>query len=106
MAVTVSDFQLAYPAWAKANPAMLAARLAQVELQVSPDSWGAKRDLVVMLVLADVLTCDPSGRDAQLAGSEQSGPTTYRRQIWDLQRSLRFANPTLFGTIDLTEADL
>ena len=106
MAVTVESFQVAFPEFAKSNPAMLAARLAHAEAIVSADGWGLKRDLVVQLTLADLLATSPMGRDAQLDANGQPMATTYRKQLWELMKGLRYANSTLFGTIDLTEADL
>lgn len=65
MAVTVSTFKVAFPEFSKAGDAMLTAQLAQAELEVS-DSFGDRRDLVVMLTLADNLANSPWGRDARM----------------------------------------
>lgn len=94
MTVSVASFQLAYPEFAKANATMLAARLAEVEL-VTSDSWGTKRDVAVMLQLADALATGPSGRDAQLTDPGQ--PTTYRRRYWNLCKALGFAHELRLG---------
>lgn len=98
MTVTVASFQESFPEFAKANSAMLTARLAQIEL-VTGDGWAeGVRDLVVMLQLADALAVSPSGRDAQL--SEPGKTTTYRLQLWGLVKAAGFAASERLGTVD------
>jgi hypothetical protein len=99
--VSVASFKAAYPAFAKTDATMLAARLAEVEL-VTSDSWGTVRDLAVSLQLADALTTDPMGRDAQ---ATDQGETAYRRRYNALARALACGNSLRLGTVDLSAYD-
>lgn len=78
MAVTVAAFVEAFPEFAKAGAAMVEARLAFAELEVS-DSFGDSRDLAVMLRLADDLALSPWGRDARMVpkGVDNAFSSTY-----------------------------
>lgn len=106
MAVSDADFLVAFPEFAKTNPALRASRLAHAELMTSADAFGLKRDHAVMLRAADLLATSPLGRDAQLQADAQGGPTVYRRQLWSLMLSAGCASDSRIGTIDLTELGL
>lgn len=87
MAATVAGFLLCHPEFANAGTALLTAQLAQIELVVS-DSFGAQRDQVVYLSLADRLATSPSGRDARmLAGPEGSATSVYATELERLKRA-------------------
>ncbi len=95
MAVSVASFKAAYPAFRLTDETMLAARLAEVEACTS-DLWAEKRDLAVCLQLADALTNDPMGRDAQVTDNQE---TAYRRRFVQLSRALACGNSIRLGTV-------
>jgi hypothetical protein len=71
MAASTASFLLAYPSFVNAGTTELNAALADAELLTS-DSYGALRDTVVYLTMADSLSRSPSGRDAKLADDEKT----------------------------------
>jgi hypothetical protein len=75
VAITVQSFLVACPEFLKAGDAMIAAVLAQTELEVS-DSFGDSRNAAVMLRLADRLALSPWGRDAKMV-APTSKTSTY-----------------------------
>ena len=74
-AVTVQSFIVACPEFSQAGDAMIAAVLAQTELEVS-DAFGDSRNAAVMLRLADRLALSPWGRDAKMV-APTSRTSTY-----------------------------
>jgi hypothetical protein len=100
MTVSVASFLVRCPDFANAGTSLLAAALADVELEVSSDAFGAQRDAVVCLKLADRLASSPSGRDARMVmggGANQS--TTYRRQLDELMCA-NAVRATRLGVVD------
>jgi len=88
MAVTRDSFVEAFPEFAKANTAMVVARLAMVELEVS-DSFGDSRDYAVMLKLADALALSPWGRDQRMVpkGVDNAFSSTYGVALQRMQEA-------------------
>ncbi len=78
MAVTAASFLIAFPDFAKAGDPMIAAQLALAELEVS-DSFGASRDLALMLRLADHLALSPWGRNARMVAPAATSSTFGQR---------------------------
>jgi hypothetical protein len=75
MTVSVNSFLAAYPEFQNAGDTLLTAQLALAEVVVSSDSFGAQRDLAVMLTLADRLATSPSGRDARMTTEDRPAST-------------------------------
>jgi hypothetical protein len=71
MAADTATFILAYPEFQNAGTSVLTAALAQAETLTS-DSFGAQRDVVIYLTMADALARSPIGRDAKLVDDEQT----------------------------------
>jgi hypothetical protein len=67
MAATVNGFLERYGEFTNAGTTALNAALVDAEVLVS-DSFGAQRDVVVYLTMADALARSPMGRDAKLEG--------------------------------------
>lgn len=84
MAVTVDSFKARFPEF-KGSRVELAAALAQIELRVS-ETFGALRDEVVMLELADTLTGSPDGRRARKVDPGRAAGSVYRQKLDELRR--------------------
>ena len=83
MAVTVDSFKAAHPEFAANPTGQLTVKLAAVEARVS-DDWGALRDEVVMLELADTLASAPAGMRARKV-DDGKGRNVYHEKLMQLK---------------------
>lgn len=63
--MTASGFLALYPEFTSAGTTLIGIVIAEVDLLIS-DSWGAKRDVILALSVAERLADSPQGRNARL----------------------------------------
>ena len=65
MTITAAAFKIRYPEFASAPDDLVVAVIAEKEL-ITSDSWGDRRDSILMLSVADELTRSPKGRNGRI----------------------------------------
>ncbi len=88
MTLDASLFLAAYPEFATAPSALVAAKLADAEKRTSLDIFGDARDLRVGLLAARLLALSPFGRDMRLV--ETDGKTVYDDDIARMNTAFAF----------------
>ncbi len=77
-------FLAAYPEFGESSPALVAAKLAEAELQVDAAVCGAQTDIMHGLTTAHLLALSPFGQNARMVSKE--GTTTYGERLVVMQR--------------------
>ena len=91
MALTADGFRLRFPEFSRTPVALIDAKLAEAELEVSSTIWGTKADLGVGYLTAHLLSMAPTGQHARLVprnakATRRDALTTYERQYKRLLR--------------------
>lgn len=79
-----ATFLAGYPEFAESSPDLVAAKLAEAELQVDEAVCGAQTDIMHGLTTAHLLAISPFGMNARMVSKE--GTTTYGERLAVMQR--------------------
>lgn len=88
MTVTLDSFLASKPEFNKTAPLLISTILAEAQLQVDYNVWGAKGDLGVIYLTAHLLTLSPQGQNARMIiqGKDGTMPTT---TYWGFYKNLQ-----------------